>query len=297
MPDAEAAVRRLLDDHPAAGETPPLRLLDFDVVLRVPDAALGAYLTDLYAPLQATGNAAHVLTLAAAGSGWSVHLDETRLLLTPARSVALRTLLWEANRQAIERTREPVLVHASAVARGGRAIVLPGPMGAGKSTVAAALVRAGLGYVTDEVVAIDAGTGRIRPYPKYLSLGAQLAELVPGPPPGVREYLGDQVLVAPDALRAGAWDPTAGPPAPALVVVPRYEPGASAALEPLDRATTLATLAQHAFHLSADCQRTLDVLDALVERAPGYSLVSGDIEGATEVLMALLDDASTMVTP
>lgn len=55
--------------------------------------------------------------------------------------------------------RETFVLHASAVAVEGRAVVLLGHKGAGKSTTAAALVAAGHALLTDDIVAIDACNG------------------------------------------------------------------------------------------------------------------------------------------
>jgi hypothetical protein len=52
-------------------------------------------------------------------------------------------------------------------------------------------------------------------------------------------------------------------------------------------AAGLAALAQHAFHIDADAARTLEVLGALVEQAECYELVSGDVPGATRILLEL----------
>jgi hypothetical protein len=54
-------------------------------------------------------------------------------------------------------------VHASAVARDDRAIVLPGRMGIGKSTLMMALLRAGAEFYSDDYLPVDAG-GRAHPY-------------------------------------------------------------------------------------------------------------------------------------
>jgi hypothetical protein len=293
MTEAHRAARRLLDDIPAVGCTPRLQLLGFDVELRTPDAELGAFLTDLFGSVCSPepGPPEHVLMLSSTASesgprSWSVHLDAVRVISTPAPSVALHYLLWEANRQAIECTHDLVLVHASAVVLGSTAIVFPGPMGAGKSTLAASLVRAGLGYLTDEVVAIDPRTGVIRPYPKYLSVGGALSDLVPQSTPRLRPFLGDQSLVAPEAIRPGA---VAAAAAPRVIVAPRYERGATTSLEPMRRAHALATLAEHAFHIERDGRPTLDTLARTVERSSCFTLVSGDVTDATDALLDLLD--------
>jgi hypothetical protein len=290
MAEPGEQLRRLLDGFPAGGETPRLALLDFDVVMRVPDPALARWLTDLYAPMAATGTARRVLTLSAHGGIWSVHLDATRVLSTPAPSIAFSYLLWEANRQAIDATTDRVLVHASAAELDGGAIVLPGPMGAGKSTLVAALVRAGLGYLTDEVVALDPATGVIAPYAKYLSLDPSFGTLMPTPPDSVRAFIGDQILVPPAALRS---DALGAPARPRLVVAPRYERGATTVVEPVRPAEALSMLAQHAFHIERDGQRTLDVLAQVVESSSCYRMVSGNLEDATAALLELVASVSS----
>ena len=61
-----------------------------------------------------------------------------------------------------------LFVHAGVVGHAGRAIVLPGPTHAGKSTLVLALVRAGAEYYSDEYAVIDR-EGMIYPYRKPLS--------------------------------------------------------------------------------------------------------------------------------
>jgi hypothetical protein len=309
MAEAGAPVRRLLDAYPWAGTTSRLALLGFDVELRATDADMVALLADLYAPLRVPGPAEHVLSIssttrdprrangpaeiggrpsAGRGARWEVHLDGVRLILTEAASIAFRHLLFEANRHAIDGTPDLVLVHASAAVLDGRAIVMPGPMGAGKSTLVAALVDAGLGYLTDEVVALDPATGVVVPYPKYISLGPALAHLVPDPRAEIRAILGDQRLVSPDAIRPGALAAAA---LPRVVVFPRYERGAATAVTRLRPAAALSRLAQHAFHLDHDGPRVLATLATTVERSSCFEMVSGDVDEARDALLALLDGA------
>ena len=61
------------------------------------------------------------------------------------------------------------VVHGGVVAHEGRAILLPGPTHAGKSTLVAELVRRGAPYFSDEYALIDAD-GRVHPYPRPLLL-------------------------------------------------------------------------------------------------------------------------------
>jgi hypothetical protein len=68
-----------------------------------------------------------------------------------------------------EMAQRRLFVHAGVVGWEGRAIVLPGRSFSGKSTLVAALVRAGATYYSDEYAVFDA-RGFVHPYPRPLAL-------------------------------------------------------------------------------------------------------------------------------
>lgn len=68
-----------------------------------------------------------------------------------------------------QKSRRKLFVHAGAVAWKGRAILIPGRSYSGKSTLVAALLRAGASYYSDEYALFDED-GRVHPYPVPLSL-------------------------------------------------------------------------------------------------------------------------------
>lgn len=70
------------------------------------------------------------------------------------------------------RAPDAIFVHAGAVAHRGEAIVLPGMSFAGKTTLVAALVKAGAVYYSDEFAVIDR-EGLVHPYAKALSIRAE----------------------------------------------------------------------------------------------------------------------------
>lgn len=84
-------------------------------------------------------------------------------------------------------------LHAAVVASPRGLLVVPGASGLGKTTLAAALVRAGFGYVSDEVLALDRRTGRATAFPRPLGLDAAAWPVLglPGdpPPPGTERLL------------------------------------------------------------------------------------------------------------
>ena len=129
-----------------------------------------------------------------------------------------------------------LLLHAGGSAgTDGRTVVVHGVSGAGKTTLTAALVQAGLAYVTDETVCLDPDTLVIEPFPKPLTVkpGSQelLAHLAP-PPDEISEGSGNWQLpptgsaahhcqtpsFAPPSSSSLTWTPTAptssSPPSP-----------------------------------------------------------------------------------
>ncbi len=100
-----------------------------------------------------------------------------------------------------------LFVHAGVVGWRGRAIVLPGRTFSGKTTLVAALVRAGATYYSDEYAVFDA-RGRVHPYPIALSL---------------REEAGERSQKCPAEALGGLLG--AEPLPVGLVVLSRYQPG------------------------------------------------------------------------
>ncbi len=95
--------------------------------------------------------------------------DSTRL----ARALDLEKVfeMFESNVKlyVAEAARRRVFVHAGVVGWRGRAIMIPGLTLSGKSTLVAALVRAGATYYSDEYAVLDA-SGRVHPYARPLAL-------------------------------------------------------------------------------------------------------------------------------
>jgi hypothetical protein len=275
--------------------TPRLRLLDFDVVVHSDDPALVDLVEVLYAPAVVPpgvgSGAPHVLALGEAvvdgRPGFSVTLDGVGVTRTTAPGVAFAHLVFEANRQSIECSTAAVLLHAAAAVVDGVAVVLPGAMGAGKSTLVAGLVHSGAGYLTDEATAIDPTTGVVHAYPKPISLGALPPPPLPAapwvPPAGARAYLGSSGLVPVEALRPGA---VAAPTPAGLVVLPAYVPGAPTTVERLGPADALAAVGAHAFHL--DRPGALPSLAGVLGPRPCYRLESGDLGQAVAVVRDLV---------
>lgn len=271
------------------GSTGRLQLLDLDVAVASDDPALVDLVAELYAPTVTEGRARHVLALGAAEvdgrPGCSVTLDGVLVARSTAPSVAFSHLLFEANRRCIDGARGAVVLHAAAADVDGRAVILAGGMGAGKSTLVAGLVRAGAGYLTDEAVAIDRASGLVRPYAKPVSLGSPPAALGPvtwRPAAAAAPYVGTSGIVPATALSSR---PPAGPVVPGIVVLPRYFADAETVVERLTGADALTALAAHTFHLERPGM--LRALAALLGGRPCFRLTSGDLDRAVDAVLDL----------
>ena len=91
--------------------------------------------------------------------------------------VALGRLVAALNRAAIDQY-DGFAVHAGVVAMGDSAVAFPVDSGGGKSTLTAACLTRGFGYVSDESLCVDVESAAIQPYPKPLALSRHSLELL-----------------------------------------------------------------------------------------------------------------------
>jgi hypothetical protein len=81
--------------------------------------------------------------------------------------------------------RRLLFVHAAAVELGGRGYMIVGAPGAGKTSIAAMLVREGAGYLSDEVALLNPASGELHPFALPLAVKPWTAKAA-GRMPAVR---------------------------------------------------------------------------------------------------------------
>src|SRR5262249_40158371 len=150
------------------------------VGIRVSDPAVVSWLVDFLPPgwrPSPTPVVDELCSLVVGGSAPGSRMRRFHLLYWGASRVA-RTLDLDQMAKALESwlelivaqgARRHLFVRAGVVGWDGKAIVLPGPRGSGKTTLVAALVRAGAIYYSDRYAVLD-GNGRVHAYPKRLNL-------------------------------------------------------------------------------------------------------------------------------
>lgn len=103
------------------------------------------------------------------GSCYDVRHGE-RLIASPTTCEAAVTVVQNLiDLAVVERMTGMVAIHAGTVGWGGKAILLPGPSHAGKSTLVAELLRRGCTYFSDEYAVLDRH-GFVHPYPRAIMM-------------------------------------------------------------------------------------------------------------------------------
>jgi hypothetical protein len=194
----------------------------------------------------------------------------------PSLTDVMRYALWDIQYHASQNVRAFVTLHAGAVAGAEGAVVLPGPMESGKSTLVAALLRVGWRYLSDELAALDPITGRVYPFPKYLYLEQASVDFFPG----LEERLDDR-----EARSRGRLDRTVRPldlgSDVSGAVVPRalvFLGGAREGpprLHPISSAEAVQRMAVHCFNLHRYADRGVVYLARIAAGAEAFSLSGG----------------------
>jgi hypothetical protein len=163
-----------------------------------------------------------------------------------------------------------VFVHAGVVAVNGRALLLPGRSFHGKTTMTAALVRAGATYGSDEYAVLDAA-GRVHSYPRRLAIR------------------GDGARTRVAAADLGAETFTESLPVAAVAEL-RYEAGSSFEVEQLSAGHAVLRLFDNTLCAQSQPEAALDALVAATATARAIAGVRGEAEEAVAPLLKLLDE-------
>ena len=187
-------------------------------------------------------------------------------------------LMEEVLRALIVELDTAVALHAGAVVRNGKVLLLPGATGTGKSSLVAWLIDQGFEYLTDEIALLVDGKTRIVGFPRALVVkpGAYQAVLGLEAFRGAHSIpAGEHYVVCPPAARPGA---TERPTPCGLIAFPRFEPGADLRLEGLSAGA--AALRLVACNLNARNLPALGItaLSELSRSAPAVAVQYGSFD-------------------
>jgi hypothetical protein len=199
-----------------------------------------------------------------------LYVGVVRLARTLDLDVAVAALATDLHR-AVSSAARRVFVSAGVVVVDGRAIVILGPRGSGRTTLVRALLRSGATFASDMFAVFDEW-GQIHPY-------AAPAPIFPDYGVGGSGQRAELALLAYDGGAASAPVPLG------LVVETRYRPGAQWQPDAGTPAQAVLALMRHAVHSAILPAVTLKTLGVAVARASMLRGPRGECLPATAALL------------
>jgi hypothetical protein len=151
-------------------------------------------------------------------------------------------------------------VHAAVVSHPNGVLAVPGASGHGKSTLTAALLRAGFGYLSDEALAIDRRDLEVTAFPRPLSLGHDVCASLGIDPTG-RPTSDHECLI-----RAAELGEEGRPGRITHVVLSRRD-GSEVAVRSTVRSTAVSALLANSFNHYRQPESSFHVAAAVARRA------------------------------
>ena len=199
----------------------------------------------------------------------------------------VKWLVWEA---AVNTHQFLLDIHAGVVGDGEGVMLFPARAGSGKSSLTAALSRAGFDYFSDEIALLEEPGLTVRPIPLAICVKSTgwdlMAPYFPGLPTLKSHRRGDGKTVRyvpPPPLGKGS-DPSRSYPV-RRIVFPRYEADAKTALKPLPRVEALRRLLEECLVVPVPLtQRRAGRLVRWIKQIDCYELPMSSLEEAVDLV-------------
>lgn len=191
---------------------------------------------------------------------------------------------WGVNWCIAGHSHQYVIFHAATIEKGGRALIMPGDPGAGKSTLCAALVSRGWRLLSDELTLLPVETTEIVPVPRPVSLKNESIDII-------REFEPSAVIghatrdttkgtVAHMKAPRESIERSGEPAKPAWIIFPAYTAGAQGQLVPEAKGQAFMRLIKNAFNYSTLGEVGFNAVADLVETCDCYDYRYSNLDDA-----------------
>jgi hypothetical protein len=212
----------------------------------------------------------------------ALYLDDVPLASCASIGDAIEWLLWDINRAVADASNEHLLFHAGGVELGGTAFLLPAPSGSGKSTLVAGLVERGAGYLSDELIALEADGSLAHPYPKPIAIKPGSFEVLGHLRPEFLDgFATEEWYLGPESVRPGAVGRSC---VPAVCVVPHFDAAGRNQLTRLTSTELFLALTVNSVNLAQHGEAGTKVLGELAQHCLGFELDFADLHEACRLI-------------
>lgn len=184
-------------------------------------------------------------------------------------------------------------IHSAVVEKNGRAIILPGIPGAGKSTLCAALTLSGWRLFSDEMALIEPATGQLVSNPRPISLKNESIQII-------RNFSSEAIFGRTISDTTKGTVAHLKPPAtsvlrsaekatPSLIIFPSFRKDAKTSLTPVTRSRAFMTLCDNAFNYSVLGKSGFDRVKSLIDNCECYQFEYSNLTQAIELFDRLIE--------
>ena len=191
---------------------------------------------------------------------------------------------WGLNWCASNHAHQYVISHAAVVEKNGRALIMPGTPGSGKSTLCAALIQRGWRLLSDELTLVSLDTLEIVPMCRPVSLKNESIQIIQDfektVTMGHASYDTSKGTVAHMRAPTTSVLRSQETAVPAWVVFPKYEPGVAAQLDEHPKASACMKIAENTFNYSMLGLRGFQTVSDLIDQCACYTFNYSNLDDA-----------------
>jgi len=210
----------------------------------------------------------------------ALYRDDALIYAGDSEATLAELLLGDTCYHLAEQSGGGLLFHAAGLAWQGQGLLMPGGIGAGKTTLAAWLVAKGLDYLTDELVFVPHGADTMQAFTRPLNVKSpsraalhnhfdferHAAHILSSP---------HADLIPPTLLKITN---TLSEPPLSLIIFPRYRPGSDFVLRSLSKAQAGLALMQGLINARNLPEYGFSEIARLAKTAPAYNMSYADFD-------------------